>query len=139
MIASPLFIDVHVSKLKLYFFISVHALAILSILLISDSGVASAALKIILTISVLLSFNQFLHSYQNNIHFSLKSENVLDLSIGCENYPDLCIMGESYVSNIFVQLVCLDEETGVFHNIDLFPDSIEATMHSQLRARLKLA
>ena len=136
MIASPLFIDVQVSKLKLYFLITAHVLAVLSILLISDLSLTGVVLKIILVLVVALSFRRCLNNHQNNIHFSLQAENQLDLSIGGQVYHDLQLSGESYISNIIVQLIGLDDETGTSYKVTIFPDAIDAAMHSQLRARL---
>ena len=136
MIASPLFINVQVSKLKLYFLITAHVLATLSILLISDLSLTGVVLKIILVLVVALSFRRCLNHHQNNIHFSLQTENLLDLNIGHQDYRDLQLSGDSYVSNLLVQLIGLDDETGASYNVTIFPDAIDAAMHSQLRARL---
>lgn len=136
MITSVLFIDVHASKLKQYFLIAVHVLAMLSILLISDLSLTGVVLKIILILVVALSFRRCLKRHQNNIHFSLQAENQLDLSIGGQVYRDLQLSGESYVSNVLVQLIGLDDETGTSYHVTIFPDAIDAAMHSQLRARL---
>ena len=135
----PLFLDIKSSKFTLYFLITAHALAILSILLIDNSGVVSALLKILLIIFVIVSFKRCLNCHQNNIQLHLKTDNLVDLNVGGREYHDLQLSGESYISDILLQLVLLDDNADVCQTIIVLPDSIDAAMHSRLRSRLKLS
>ncbi|MCK5003393.1 MAG: hypothetical protein KAS57_10225, partial [Gammaproteobacteria bacterium] len=115
---------------------AVHILALLSILLISNPVLASVSLKVILFLCVVLSFRRCLDYHQNNIHFSLQAENQVDLTIGEQVYHDLQLSTESYVSGVLLQLNFLETHSRDSHNVTIFPDAIDAAMHSQLRARL---
>lgn len=134
----PLFVEIKPSKLKLYFLIAVHLLAILSLVLINDLAVVSALLKIFLVLFVIVSFKRCLSYHQHNVQLHLKPDGLVDLNIGNEEYLDLQFSRESYISDVFLQLVFLDGNADVCHAVTVFPDSIEAAAKSQLRARLKL-
>lgn len=134
----PLFVEIKPSKLKLYFLITVHLLAILSLVLISDLGVLSALLKIVLVLFVIVSFKRYLSYHQHNVQLHLKTDGLVDLNIGDQGYRDLQFSRESYISDVFLQLVFLDSKTDISHTVTVFPDSIEAAAQSQLRVRLKL-
>ena len=134
----PLFVEIKSSKLKLYFFITVHALAVASVLLISYFGLTGIILKIFLMLLLVLSLKYYLTDYKNITHLHLKADNLADLGVGNKKYNDLQLSSESYISDIYLQLTFSDGNTGVSHKISIFPDSLDAAMHSQIRARLKL-
>jgi hypothetical protein len=134
----PLFVDIQSSALKLYSFVVIHVLSVMSILLISDIGLTGSILKVLLILLVALSFKQCLSHLKNKHSLYLKADNQADLSIGNRDYYDLQLSGQSYVSDMFMLLVFLDRETGDSHSVTIFPDSIDTAMHSRLRARLKL-
>ena len=135
---SPLFIDVQKSKLNLYFLVAVHALAMLSILLVTDSGVVGLVIKAALFVFILFSFKSHLKHYKNDICITVKSDSLVDLSVADKVFHDLRFSTETYISTFLLQLILLDD-AGSSHKVTLFPDSIDAAMHSKLRARLKLA
>lgn len=137
--SSSLFIEVQPSALKLYFLIAVHTLAAVAIVLISDFGLIGVGLKIFLIVSVALSCKRHLSHHDQKITLSLKADNLTDLTIGKRDYRDLQLCHQSYASDILVQLVLMDPLSGQLYFITLFPDAIDAAMHSQLRARFKLA
>lgn len=137
-IPSPLFIDVQKSELKLYFFVVVHVLALLSILLISYSGLSGAALKVVLALAVVINFKRCLSFNKNNISFSMSAENLIDLKVGKQSYHDLQLSADSFISGALLQLIFLDASGRVVQNVTIFPDAIDAATHSQLRARLKV-
>lgn len=132
-------LDLKQSNLKLLFIIAIHSCAILSILLIADISFSGTVLKVLLMSLVVVSFYHHLMAHRKNISLYFKADNQADLKIGNKEYQDLQLSSESYVSDIFLQLIFLDENTGASHNVMLFPDSIDAAMHSQLRARLKVS
>lgn len=134
----PLFVEIKPSKLKLYFLIAVHLLAILSLVLISDLAVVSALLKVFLVLFIIVSFKRCLSYHHHNVQLHLKPDGLVDLNIGNKEYLDLQFSRESYISDVFLQLVFLDSNANVSHTVTVFPDSIDAAMQSQLRARLKL-
>ena len=131
-------VDLKPSNLKLLFIIAIHFCAILSILLIADIGFIGTALKALLMLLVVVSFYRHLMTHRKNISLHFKSDNQVDLIIADQNYTDLQLSGESYISDVFLQLILLDENSGVSRNVTIFPDSLDAAMHSQLRARLKV-
>lgn len=137
--SSSLFIEVQSSALKLYFLITIHSLAVVAILLVSDFGLAGVGLKIFLVLSVVLSFKRQLSHHNQKITLGLKADNLMDLTIGDRDYRDLQLCHQSYASDMLVQLVLLDTLSGQRYPITLFPDAVDAAMHSQLRARFKLA
>ena len=137
--SSSLFIDVQASALKLYFLITVHSLAAVAILLISDLGLTGVGLKIFLILSVALNFKRHLFHHKQKIILGLKADNLTDLTIGDRDYRDLQLCHQSYASDMLVQLVLLDTLSGQLYPITLFPDAIDTAKHSQLRARFKLA
>ena len=132
-------VDLKPSNLKLFFIIAIHFCAILSILLIADIGFIGTVLKALLMLLVVVSFYRHLMTHRKNISLHFKSDNQTDVIIGNEEYQDLQLSSESYVSDVFLQLIFLDENTGASYNVMLFPDSIDAAMHSQLRVRLKVS
>lgn len=134
----PLFVEIKPSKLKLYFFITVHALAVASVLLISYFGLTGIILQVFLILLLVLSLKHYLIDYKNITHLHLKADNLADLAVGNKKYNDLQLSSESYVSDIYLQLIFLNGNTGISHKISIFPDSLDAAMHSQIRARLKL-
>lgn len=133
-----LFIEIKPSKIKLYFFISVHVLAVISILLIDNYSVLSALLKIVFILLLVYSFNRCLKYHQQKVSLYLKPDNLIDINIEGKEYDDLQLSSESYISNFLLQLILLDSKSSVSQTITIFPDSIDAITHSQLRARLKL-
>lgn len=137
--SSSLFIEVQPSALKLYFLIAVHVLAAVAILLISDLGLVGIGLKIFLILSVALSFRRHLSHHKQKITLGLKADNLTDLTLGDRDYHDLQLCHQSYASDMLVQLVLMDTLSGQLYPITLFPDAIDASTHSQLRARFKLA
>lgn len=134
----PLFVEIKPSKLKLYFLITVHLLAILSLVLINDLAVVSALLKIFLVLFIIVSFKRYLNYHYHSVQLHLKPDGLVDLNIGNKEYLDLQFSRESYISDVFLQLVFLDSKTDISHAVTVFPDSIEAAAQSRLRARLKL-
>lgn len=136
---SHLSVDIKPSKFTLYFFIAAHALAVLSILLINDLGAVGALLKLFIFLFILVSFKRCLNYHQNNIHLHLKTDDLVDLNIGGREYHDLQLSGESYVSDIILLLLLSDVNSNNSYTITILPDSLDTAMHSQLRARLKLA
>ncbi|MDH5711631.1 MAG: hypothetical protein OEZ15_08220, partial [Gammaproteobacteria bacterium] len=70
------------------------------------------------------------------IHF--KPDNLVDLAIGKNKYTDLQLLGSSYISTLFIQLVFLDQYSGSRQYLRLYPDSLDRQSFSQVRARLKL-
>lgn len=135
----PLFIEIKSSNLKLYFLITIHALAILAILLIDDFGLIGIVLKILFIILVSFSLNQFFSQHKRNIKIYFKIDGQIDLTIDDQDYYDLQLNGKSYVSNYFMQLIFIDKKKASSHNISIFPDAIDASMHAQLRTRLKIS
>lgn len=133
-----MFIDIQSSTLKLYFFVVTHIFSVLSVLLVTDSGMISSVLKILLVLFVLISFKRCLSDLKNKHCFYLKSDNQAELSIGNCDYHDFQLSGKSYVSDMLMLLIFSNRETGATHSLAIFPDSIDAGMHSQLRSRLKL-
>jgi len=134
----PLFVEIKPSKLKLYFLITVHLLAILSLVLINDLAVVSTLLKTFLVLFVIVSFKRCLSYHYHNVQLHLKPDGLVDFNIGNKEYLDLQFSRESYISDVFLQLIFLDGNAEVSHAVTVFPDSIDAAMQSQLRARLKL-
>ena len=139
MITSPFFIDVHASKLKLYFFISVHILAAISILIINNLGELDIVIKSFLILFIFISFKRCLNQQKNNIQLNLKADDLVDLNVDDNEYHDLQLSNESYISNIFLQLIFLDGNAVILHVVTILPDSINAIAHSRLRARLKIS
>jgi len=139
MIASPLFIDVHTSKLKLYFFILLHILAAISILIINNLGELEVVIKSFFVLFIFISFKRCLSQQKNNIQLNLKADDLVDLKVDDNEYHDLRLSNESYVSNYFLQLILLDSNTAISHVVTIFPDSVNAITHSLLRARLKIS
>lgn len=135
----PLYIEIKPSKLKLYFLIAMHALAIVSILLISDFGRTGLVFQVFLILCVVFSFKYNMNHYKNIIHLHLKEDNQADISTGNKKYNDLQLSGDSYISDIFMQLIFSDINTGTFYNVSIFPDSLKVAMQSRLRARLKIS
>ena len=136
---SPLFIDVQKSKLNLSFLIAVHALAMLSILLVTNSGLVALVLKAALFVFILFSFKSHLKHYKNKIFITVKADDLVDLNVADKVLHDLRFSTETYISTFLLQLILLDSDTGASYKVTLLPDSIDAAMHSKLRARLKLA
>ena len=134
----PLFIEIKPSKIKLYFFISVHVLAVISLLLIDNYAALSALLKIFFILSLVFSFKRCLKHHQQKVSLYLKPDNLLDINIADKEYYDLQLSSESYISNFLLQLILLDSKASVSQTVTLFPDSLDAVTHSQLRAKLKL-
>lgn len=132
-----LLLDICPSKIKLYFFITLHVLATLSILFVSDYGLAGVVLKVFLV--TLLGFNlkHCFDHHKQNIQIHLKSDNQADLIIANQQYCDLKMSHKSYISALFMQLVFLDEQTNHSHSVLILPDSIGPAMRSQLRSKLK--
>ena len=126
------------SRLKFYFFIVLHCLAVLSVLLISDFGMVGSLLKIIAISLVAFNFKQYFLRRNEITRLHLKIDDQVDLRIGNQSHSDLQLYSDSYISDIFMQLIFSDDETGACHSISIFPDSIDDLMHSQLRSRLKL-
>ncbi len=133
---APLYVDIKPSKLKLYFLMAAHSLAVLSILLINQAALAVIG-KVVLICFLVLSFKHYYSNRNSKIHLSIKNDNLVDLTIENENYGELRISSGSYVADIYVQLVLSDVNSGVCQKISIFPDSLDAAMHSLLRARLK--
>lgn len=134
----PLFVEIKPSKIKLYFFISVHVLAVISILLIDNYAVLSTLLKIFFILSLVFSFKRCLKHHQQKVSLYLKPDNLLDINIADKEYYDLQLSSESYISNFLLQLILLDSKTSASQTVTLFSDSLDAVTHSQLRAKLKL-
>ena len=137
--ALPLFVEVKPSKLKLYFLIVVHVLAVGSVFLISDFDLVGFVLKTLLILLLVFSLKYNLRNYKNSVYLYLKADNLVDLNRAGQEYNELKLSGKSYVSDIYLQLILSDENTGVFHEVSIFSDSLDSVMHSQLRARLKIS
>lgn len=133
-----LFVEIKPSKLKLYFFIAVHALAVAAVLLVNYFGLTGAILQIFLILLLVFSLKYYLADYKSITSLYLKVDNLADLDIGNKKYNDLQLTSKSYISDIYLQLMFLDCNTEVVHKISIFPDSLDAAMHSRLRARLKI-
>lgn len=135
----PLFIDIKASKLKLAFLVMMHVLTIASILLLDNSVFSDASLKVLFVLAVIASFRFYWHHQKDLVHIHFKSDNQVDLIIADQEHCDLNLSCESYISAILMLLVLKDGQTGLSHHVMVLPDSMDAAMHSQLRARLKLA
>lgn len=135
---SPILVDLKPSTLKFYFLIAVHCLAVLSVLLISDFGLLGLLLKTVCISLLVLSFKQYFFRRNEITRLHLKIDDLVDLSIGEQNYSDLQLSRESYISDVYMQLFFADDQNDVSYSISVFPDAIEAPMHSQLRSRLKV-
>lgn len=135
----PLLVNIKSSALKLYFFVAAHVFSVVSILLITDSGLISSVLKILLILFVLISFKYYLSQHRSEHCLYLKTDNQVDLSFGGRDYYDLQLSSQSYVSDRLMLLFFSDSENDISHSVSIFPDSIDAATHSQLRAWLKLA
>ncbi|MCW8831425.1 MAG: hypothetical protein OQK32_07900 [Gammaproteobacteria bacterium] len=134
----PLFINVKPSNLKLLFIIAIHSFAILSVFFVVNTGLIGVVLKALLLLLVAASFYRHLVCHKRNISLHFKANDQVDLNIDNKDYPDLELSANSYVSSLFLQLIFLDENMGVSHNVTIFLDSITPSMHCQLRARLKI-
>ena len=134
-----LLINIKTSALKLYFFVAVHVLSVVSILLITDFGIIGYVLKVLLILVVLISFKRCWSDLKNKYRLYLKSDNQVDLSIGDQDYYDLQLSSQSYVSDNLILLFFSDSENDTSHRVSIFPDSIDAAARSQLRIWLKLA
>ena len=137
-IESSLSLDVKPSYFSLCISLVVHILALLSIYLVNDFGLAGALIKAVLVLSVLISFMHFLAVYKTLTCLYFKSGNLVDLVIGKNKYTDLQLLGSSYISTLFTRLVFLDEHSGSNQYVKLYPGSLSKQHFSQLRARLKL-
>lgn len=138
MIASScLLIEVVPSKLKLYFFFSVYALAVLSILLIDDFGFFGIALKSLLILFLLIDAKSRLVTIKHGAYLRFNPDNLIDVEMVEHSYHDLQLLSHSYVSTFMVQLNFLASNSNQSFAVTLFPDSIGAASHSQLRSRLK--
>lgn len=131
-------VDIEPSKIKLIFLVLTHVLAVVSILFITDYGVAGLILKILLAMLVVMSFGHYLYCHKGYVHLFLRPDNRADLIIADQEYPDLLLSSKSYVSTILMRLIFLEEQTGCSHCVMVYPDSIERSMHSQLRLNLKV-
>ena len=131
-------IDVAPSKLKLYFLVSIHVLAGISILLIDYSGFLVSTLKI--SLSAYLSINLIHHLAANKSTYTLhfKPDNLVDLNIDQSVYQDLQLCRDSYISRTVMQLNFLTEDSVAPIHLTLFPDSIDLASFSQLKSRLTL-
>lgn len=135
--AHHLVLDLSPSKFKLYIFITLHVLAMVSILFVSAYGVAGVVLQVILTVLLGLNLKYHFCRYKENVQIHLKPDNLINLIVSGQEYNDLNLSGQSYVSTILMQLVLQDKQTGQSHYIMVYPDSIGSFMRSQLRAKLK--
>lgn len=135
----PLSVEIAPSALKRVLLVMLHVLAALSILLISDYGMAGHIFKFFLFVLLVLSFRRCLSQHGSGCSLYLKADNQADLSAGNRDYFDLQLCNQSYVSDWLMLLIFLEVKTGVLHKLVIFPDALNEDMHSQLRARLKLS
>ena len=131
-------IDVAPSKLKLYFLVSIHVLAGISILLIDYSGSFVFILKI--SLAAYLFINLLYHLAANKSTYTLhfKPDNLIDLNVDQSVYQDLQLSRDSYISRSVMQLNFLAEDAVAPIYLTLFPDSIDSASCSQLKLRLTL-
>ena len=131
-------IDVASSKLKLYFLISIHVLAGISILLIDHSGFFVFILKISLAAFLLINLIHHLAANKSTYTLYFKPDNLVDLSIDRSVYQNLQLSRDSYISRSVMQLNFLTEDSAAPVHLTLFPDSIGLASRSQLKLRLTL-
>ena len=131
-------IDVAPSKLKLYFLVSIHVLAGISILLIDYSGFFIFILKISLAAYLFINLLHHLAANKSTYTLHFKPDNLVDLNIDQSVYQDLQLSRDSYISRSVMQLNLLTEDAVAPIYLTLFPDSIDLASCSQLKLRLTL-
>ena len=134
----PLSIVVKPSQMEFYSIVAIHALSIVSILYVDNFNFITAVLKVVLALLVVLNFSRFLSRFKKNICLHFKSNDLVDLTMGDQEFCDLQLTSDSYISDFMMVLFFLEVDSSRSYSVVLFPDSLDAEMRSRLRSALTI-